>query len=446
VARSSAFCNPLQQLSLSVAGERTASDAGVEGIILKSSFGHYLGAAACRLVAFVIRRLDCRLLEISHPDRVGHLCMEPDCYLKEVILDGGKPKRIFLLKTAVGFSNEAIVAHLSRYINVIQDPRLTRILSYSFKVAGAVVQTQSYASAMYQTARCFDVYRRWGGRAPLFQLSAEDKEFGEATLRRMGIPAGAWFVCVHAREGGYSPGDEALHSFRSVNIEDYTLAIEEITARGGWCIRMGDATMRSIEPRDRVVDYARSTFKSDRMDVFLAASCRFFLGSSSGVHYIATIFGRPGAIANTAPLACAYVPGIDDLATPQRLRLADGRMPTFEEIMASDIANCRLTSEFDSRGAALIKVSPQEIRSLAFELMDRLDGKAIYSQEDEVRQVRFRALFREGHYAYKAGSRIGRDYLSKHFTRSDSARATSPPAASSERPSALTTASRPEIA
>jgi putative glycosyltransferase (TIGR04372 family) len=204
--------------------------------------------------------------------------------------------------------------------------------------------------------------------------------------------------------------------------------------------------MRAIQPREQVVDYARSRFKSDGMDVFLAASCRFFLGSSSGVHYIATIFGRPGAIANTAPMACAYLPGIEDLAIPQRVRLADGRMPTFEEIMASDIANCRLTSEFENRGAILIKVSAQEIRGMVLELLDRLDGKAVYSQEDEDRQMRFKALFRDGHYAYMAGSRIGRDFLSQHFAPSGTARTVLAPASSPARPDALSTANRPEIA
>jgi hypothetical protein len=86
----------------------------------------------------------------------------------------------------------------------------------------------------------------------------------------------------------------------------------------------------------------------------------------------------------------------------------------------------------------LIKASAQEIRSLALELLDRLDSKALYSQEDEDRQMRFKALFREGHYAYRTGSRIGRDFLSTHFAPAGSVRPTLAPAASAT--------DRPEIA
>jgi putative glycosyltransferase (TIGR04372 family) len=333
---------------------------------------------------------------------------------------GKRSDRTFLLKTDVGFANDGIVHYLSDYLHIVRKQRLRRFLRDCFVMADAVVPTQSYASAMYRTAGCFDIYRRWGRRAPLFRLTDEDRRFGADRLSQMGLPDGAWFVCVHAREGGYSPTDEALHSFRNMDVEDYALAIEDITARGGWCVRMGDASMRPLRARANVIDYARSTHKSARMDIFLAASCRFFLGCSSGLYNIAAIFGRPAAMTNTAPLSAAYVYGLDDLAIPQRVRLADGRMPPFEEILATDIANFRLTGEFERRGITLVRASPAEIRDLTVEMLDRLDGTAVYSREDEERQERFKALFREGHYSYKAGSRIGRDFLNHYFCPSPS--------------------------
>jgi len=69
---------------------------------------------------------------------------------------------------------------------------------------------------------------------------------------------------------------------RNANISDYTDAMRAIVARGGWCIRVGDPTMRPLDPIPGVVDYARSSSKSDWMDLFLCARCRFFLGNTSG--------------------------------------------------------------------------------------------------------------------------------------------------------------------
>jgi len=58
--------------------------------------------------------------------------------------------------------------------------------------------------------------------------------------------------------------------------------------------------------------------------------------------------------------------------------------------------------------------SPEEIRELALEMLDALEGRAAYSQDDLTLQQRFHALIRPGHYAYGSTSRIGRDFLRRH--------------------------------
>ena len=369
-----------------------------------------------KLVVKAIHRFKWRLIEISNPHRIGHLCVEVDCYLKDMILRGTMPGRGFLAKTVHGFANDAFARYVSKYLTIFQ----SRFLQDCFKLAGLYVsvttQTHPYAVAMYKTAACYDVYARWGHRPPLFHLTAQDRRFGEAQLRRMGMPKGAWFVCFHAREAGYSPRDEVWHSYRNMDVEDYGPAIDEITARGGWCIRMGDATMKPMRARPSVVDYAGSAMKSARMDVFLAARCRFFLGSASGPIALATVFGKPVAVVNMAPLSAAYGFGVDDLALPQRVRLADGRLLSFREVMTTNIANLRLADDIQKRGIEFIKVTPEEIRELAVEMIERLEHRAVYAPEDDDRQERFRSLFSEGHYAYKAASRIGRDFLRRYMT------------------------------
>ena len=55
--------------------------------------------------------------------------------------------------------------------------------------------------------------------------------------------------------------------------------------RGAWCLRMGDPSMRPMPRAPRVIDYAHSAIRSDWMDVFLCARCRFFIGNTSGNYY-----------------------------------------------------------------------------------------------------------------------------------------------------------------
>lgn len=370
---------------------------------------------AARIVVAVIHRFDWHLIEISLTHRIGHLCVEADCFLKERILAGTLPGRIFLARPATGFANDAIVTYLKTYITIFD----SRFLQECFKLAGLrsprITKTHPYASAIRKTCAAHGLYARWGDRPPLFRLTPRDRRFGEAQLRRMGVPAGAWFVCLHARAPGYSPRDESDHSYRNVDIEDYSLAIDAIVARGGWCIRLGDPSMPPMRPRPNVIDYALSPFQSARMDVFLGATCRFLLGCASGPCLIATLFGRPCVAVNLAPLSTAYSFGVEDIAIPQRVQLADGRIPSFQEVMTSSIANLRVTSEFEARGVTLIRNTPEEIRDVVLEMLERLDGRAVYDAADDARQDAFRALFTDGHYSYKAGSRIGRDFLRQHM-------------------------------
>lgn len=374
-------------------------------------------------LARALVRLDCTLIEISHPDRIGHLCLEPDSFLKERRLEGRRRGPVFLLPTGVGFANRTLLRHLRRHLVVVSNPRLARRLRAAFERAGRIEKTHPHAVALYDTARCFEVYARWGTRAPLFALTRDDIAFRDRMLREMGVPDGAWFVCVHAREGGYSPSDENVHSYRNVDIADYGPAMDRIVARGGWCIRMGDPTMKPLGPREGVVDYATSPFKSERLDICLAAGCRFFLGCASGLYNVAAMFGRPSALANTAPLSAAYSQGVGDLAIPQLLARGSGEILSFEDILGSEIGNLRLTHEFVDRGLVPRNVTSGEIVAMTEEMIETVEGRVRYGPEDQARQDAYRSLYRQGHYAFRAGSRIGRDFLARHFAAGISRRA-----------------------
>ena len=60
---------------------------------------------------------------------------------------------------------------------------------------------------------------------------------GYRALRDMGLPDGAWFVPVHARDGIFAPTVEHRYDYRNCHISNYGAAVDAIIARGGWCIQ-----------------------------------------------------------------------------------------------------------------------------------------------------------------------------------------------------------------
>lgn len=64
---------------------------------------------------------------------------------------------------------------------------------------------------------------------------------------------------------------------------------------------MEDGSMTPLPAMDRVVDYAHHPERSPELDLFLAARCRFFIGTSSGLALVATVFSRPVLYTNLHP-------------------------------------------------------------------------------------------------------------------------------------------------
>jgi len=127
-------------------------------------------------------------------------------------------------------------------------------------------------------------------------ISSRKNQIAEATRKELGLPADAWYVCLHVREGGFYKDFQTAE--RNADIANYLLAISEITSRGGWVVRMGDATMKRLPKIERVIDYPFTMQKSDLMDIYLIKNCKFYMGMQSGILDIANMFSRPIILTN----------------------------------------------------------------------------------------------------------------------------------------------------
>jgi len=181
-------------------------------------------------------------------------------------------------------------------------------------------------------------------------------------------------------------------------------------------IRMGDPTMKPIRQMDHVIDYAHLDIKSDWMDVFLCAGCKFFLGSDSGLYAAASTFGVSVAIANCAPHMSGVLPfGTDAIGIPKLLWSdKEGRYLSFKEILGSSISKYWVDSLFSQAGLRPVENTPEDIRDLALEMLDRKAGRLSYTIEDELLQKRLKLLINPTHYSFGAMSRVGGEFLRKY--------------------------------
>ncbi len=366
----------------------------------------------------VVRRRGMRFIEPQSwiIEAIGHLATDLDSYVKDTIL-AGRESNIVMLCTRYRPANEVLLQHWSKYIRVVRGRFSCVLLRPLLRYPELADDLRVYCSVMQGSSRTYSTQARWGKRPPLLVLSDAEIARGEAVLREMGVPEGAWFACVHSREAGYALPHEWVNSYRNSNIAHYQSAISAVTDRDGWCIRVGDASMMPLPQMERVVDYAVSPFKSEFMDIFLCARCRFFLGNSSGLFNVAGVFGRRSALANVAPLGCAYSFFPGDISIPKRLIAQDGHEMPLSQAFADPASEYRFASDYLDRGLTLQDNSSDEIRDLAVEMMDRVDGSFAPSPRDRSLQTNFHRLLGRHHYASDAASEIGVHFLRAYGSR-----------------------------
>jgi putative glycosyltransferase (TIGR04372 family) len=329
-----------------------------------------------------------RLLPYEWVIQFGHIGLL-DCYIKMARLGMYPDANYVVLAPGSKISNRAYLDYWEEYFTIVHEDDLIADL-FPFQRAigdnfmaypgeGGMAEPWTRAAARAQIA--------WAeqGRAPLLSLTARDVQTGRASLAALGVPAGAWYVGLHVREGSYygeSSGGMSTH--RNARIEDYFPAIKAITDRGGYVIRLGDSSMRRLPEMPRVVDYAHSRQKSPQTDIFLCASCRFIIGTTSGLTTAALSFGTPmllvNCVSNDWQLWSAdtdfIVKPIWDIRGKRTLSLAE----TYSQPIQGYLINALVMRR---RGLEAVPNTPEDIENAVIYKLARVDG-AILSNPSPV--------------------------------------------------------------
>jgi putative glycosyltransferase (TIGR04372 family) len=368
------------------------------------------------VVAPLLRTANVRVCVLVLSQHIGHLALEPDCYLKEVMVGLRAPaRRTFLVCRRERVANAEILRYWRRYFSVVLASPVTHdAFSALARRPGVGVDALGYVATLGETAKYPEIYRRYSGRPPLLTLSDADQARGRAALARLGIPDDAWFVCVHCREGGFY--DDDAHSYRNASIASFAEAMATITAAGGWCVRMGDPSTTPMAPIPNVVDYAHHAERSPWLDLFLVARSRFFLGTNSGLLGVAVAFGVPAGLTNQTPMCVVLTVG--DIAIPKLMWDDEkGRLLTFAEVLALELTGERAPDYqalYTQARLRPLENDPQDVAEVAREMLQRTAGEFEVTPQDEALQRAFKDLLVPGHYSYGAASRIGRDFLRRN--------------------------------
>jgi putative glycosyltransferase (TIGR04372 family) len=382
-------------------------------------FGVYLLAPLIFLFVKTISLLTALRIGFLHSDRIGHLSVNTELFLRQQTLkknSKSRPYIFFLLNDYI--ANNQLLNMIKRRLFVIENKFLTkfmRIIYIFFPKSTLWVELPIDSDKPYEFSRI----------SPQLAFTPEEEKKGLDLLKKIGIPRGAEFICFHARDKAYldtlhtfrSRQEWSYHDFRDCDINNYLPAVKYLAEQKIYALRMGAVVEKDI-PADNpyIIDYAKN-FRTDFGDIYLPAKCKFFLGNTSGIRLISHIFNTPAIIANCAPLN--DMSPLNDIVFSHRDILLPKkywshglkRFLTWREVIKQGMDSWFNTKYYLDAGIEVIENSVDEILALTKEMHSRLDGTWVPADEDKELQQRFRDLFPPGHYSYNFHVRIGAEFL-----------------------------------
>ncbi len=242
-----------------------------------------------------------------------------------------------------------------------------------------------------------DIFNLMAGSPAHLAFSEEEQARGKKFLESLGITDGAPYICLNVRDSSYYGAirvSNSRHSHRDSSIANYVEAAEALVDRGFFVLRMGRKVEAPLlSSRAQIVDYAYERMGDDFLDLYIGAHCDFCLSSGSGFDAIPAIFRRPVSFVNLCPIETALSSETYLVYLSKwHLDSTTGDPLTLRQIVERNLAWRASPENYAASNIVLRENSPGEIRDVAVESVERLQGTWPTDPVGEELQKRFKEI------------------------------------------------------
>lgn len=351
-----------------------------------------------------------------------HLAADTDKFLRDLQSKDAPGKRPLYLGITPKVINRQLLKMYRRLFPIIESTFL-----YDVTTSFVLKKSVFYHSLPTHDAGRFFKYE---DDKQILSFTEAEEEEGRVLLDKMGIGSNSWFICFYCRDSAYLSSewtrlygareqynqfDMSYQDFRNDDIKTYLEAAQYITSLGGFAVRMGARVAEKLPDLNnpRIIDYS-SDYRTEFGDIYLPAKCKFFLGGTSGLWAIPTIFNVPMACPNFLRFNLIIFRKGSRIIPKKIWSINENRLLTFREILQSEVADYDRDEQYTKAGLKVIANTAEEILDLAIEMNARLDGTFVETEEDEELQARLLSLFPTHLYSYGTPVRIGTVFLRKN--------------------------------
>ena len=252
----------------------------------------------------------------------------------------------------------------------------------------------------------------------LLKLSSEDIKKGQEKMKKINVDKNKWFIVLHIKERGYRENDFINYQdhHRTPKKRNYLDSIKYITSKGGIVFVVGHNTSYSFPPIKNLIDYRKSSIKSDFMDVFLASQAKFCIGNSSGYFCIAKYFSTPVLLVDGPSHTDFFQLDEGDIYLPRLFKSKiDKKEINLVEAFSYPLNSIYTDESFDKLKLEVIENTSEEIFNATKEMMVHCKDDTKFNQISNLQKT-FKEKFEDKNKVQniKCLSRISNSFLEKN--------------------------------
>jgi putative glycosyltransferase (TIGR04372 family) len=333
-----------------------------------------------------------RIGELLSP-RIGHLAANTELYLCEKDAGINIPPRPYLdiFYYVKPISNYQLLTMWKRLLTVFPSSILIYIHHLNTLIPGGEIHDIGTNSNMDR-----DIHNLLDQYPQHLKFTDNEERKGIEQLGIMGLSTDSKFVCLFVRDDSYLEShlpekNWSYHGYRNSDIQNYSLISEILADQGYFVFRVGakvNKQLVSLHPR--IIDYAFNGMRNDFMDIYLGANCEFCISTGAGWDSVPFIFRRPIVYTSYVPLG--YLSTFSNkfiVITKHHMDIQEKRELSFSEIFERGVGYCLNSEEFIKKGVEVIENTPEEIKDVVMEFIDRSNGCWNHKIEDEYLQELF---------------------------------------------------------
>lgn len=317
-----------------------------------------------------------------HHGRIGHLALETDLFLRKRQLGvfGDGPFYCFLCDSR-GVANGQLLSMFKRVIPICQSRLLVAFYDGMFPI---FKKTPFFQPLGLKNNEYFE----FNNAKPSISFTQEEIEKGKDLLKIFNVDfENDTYVCIFARDDAFlrqtmAHQNYGYHDPRDSDIDNFIEASKYLIQKGMTVIRVGSVVKKPISfSHPKLIDYSVSEHKSEFLDIFLIGTCKFFIGSSSGIGDVALLLDVPRL--NVGMVEFGVVPtGKNCLYIPKKYKFVEtNKYLSFDQ--ALDIKLNPYFRNAHELGIEAEENSPEDILKVTKEMYGRLEGAFKYSPEEE---------------------------------------------------------------